>query len=66
MKQKNKPVREIIPKRPATITGREFVKLLRSLPHPDKEYLDEVEQFVSKSAARRDITTMAALNVRSM
>jgi hypothetical protein len=46
MKRKNKSVRKITSKRPAIITGREFVKLLRSLPHPDKEYLDEVEQFV--------------------
>jgi hypothetical protein len=46
MKRKNKPVREVTSKRTATITGRDFVKLLRSLPHPDKEYLDEVEQFV--------------------
>lgn len=40
------PVCEIIPVRSKTYTGREFVGLLRSLPHPDKEYLDTVEKNV--------------------
>jgi prevent-host-death family protein len=46
VKRGGEPVCEIVPLRPAMITGRELVELLRSLPHPDKEYLDEVEEFV--------------------
>jgi len=36
------------PTRTKTFTGRDFVKLLRSLPHPDKEYLDAFERHVRK------------------
>jgi len=42
------PVCEIVPVRTKTFTGREFVSLLRSLPHPGKEYLDAVERHVRK------------------
>jgi prevent-host-death family protein len=42
------PVCEIVPVRNATFTGREFVELLRSLPHPDKEYLETVEKHVRR------------------
>jgi hypothetical protein len=41
-------VREIVAVRTKTFTGRDFVRLLRSLPHPDKEYLDAVERHVRK------------------
>jgi prevent-host-death family protein len=44
VKRGGEPVCEIVPVRPATITGRELVALLRSLPHPDKQYLDEVQR----------------------
>jgi hypothetical protein len=44
--RRGEPMCEIVPMRPATFTGRELVGLLRSLPHPDKEYLDEVERHV--------------------
>jgi len=42
------PVCEIVPVRSKTFTGRDFVGLLRSLPHPGKEYLDTVEEHVRK------------------
>jgi prevent-host-death family protein len=41
------PVCEIVPVRNAEdFTGRDFVGLLRSLPHPGKKYLDAVEEHV--------------------
>ncbi|HXN12688.1 MAG TPA: type II toxin-antitoxin system prevent-host-death family antitoxin [Candidatus Acidoferrales bacterium] len=48
VKRGGEPVCEIIPVRSKTFTGREFVELLRSLPHPDQEYLDAVERHVRK------------------
>ncbi len=48
VKRGGEPVCEIVPVRTATFTGRELVELLRSLPHPDKEYLEVVEQHVRK------------------
>src|SRR5208282_3340440 len=41
--RRGKPVCEIFPVRPVAFTGRDLVRLLRSLPPPDKEYLDAVE-----------------------
>jgi prevent-host-death family protein len=41
---RGEPVCEIVPVQPDTFTGRDLVALLRSLPHPDKEYLDTVEE----------------------
>ena len=40
------PVCEIVPVRTKAFTGRDFVGLLRSLPHPGKKYLDAVEEHV--------------------
>jgi len=48
VKRGGEPVCEIVPVRNATCTGRDLVELLRSLPHPDKEYLDAIEQHVRK------------------
>jgi prevent-host-death family protein len=48
VKRGGEPVCEIVPVRSKTFTGREFVSLLRSLPHPGKEYLDTVERHVRK------------------
>ncbi|HKN13072.1 MAG TPA: type II toxin-antitoxin system prevent-host-death family antitoxin [Candidatus Binatus sp.] len=48
VKRGGEPVCEIVPVRGATFTGRELVGLLRSLPHPDKEYLDTVEKHVRR------------------
>jgi prevent-host-death family protein len=48
VKRGGEPVCEIVPVRPAAFTGRELVELLRSLPHPGKEYLDAVERHVRK------------------
>ena len=42
------PMCEIVPLCTATFTGRDLVELLRSLPHPDKDYLDAVERHVRK------------------
>jgi prevent-host-death family protein len=46
VKRGGEPVCEIVPVRTKTFTGRDFVKLLRTLPHPDKEYLRTVEKHV--------------------
>jgi prevent-host-death family protein len=46
VKRRGEPVCEIVPVRSATITGRELVGLLRSLPHPDEEYLDTFERLL--------------------
>lgn len=48
VKRGGEPVCEIVPVRAAAFTGRELVELLRSLPHPGKDYLDAVEQHVRK------------------
>lgn len=48
VKRAGEAVCEIVPVHPATFTGRELVELLRSLPHPDKDYLDAVERHVRK------------------
>jgi len=48
VKRGGEPVCEIVPVCTAAFTGRELVELLRSLPHPDKDYLDAVEQHVRK------------------
>ncbi|MGH7813037.1 MAG: type II toxin-antitoxin system Phd/YefM family antitoxin [Candidatus Binataceae bacterium] len=45
-----KPICEIVPAGPAGITAGEFAELLRSLPHPGKEYLDLVEAAVRGQA----------------
>lgn len=46
VKRGGEPVCEIVPVRTKTFTGRDFVKLLRTLPHPGEEYLDAVEKHV--------------------
>jgi prevent-host-death family protein len=43
-----KPICEILPARPSRFSGAEFVRLLRSLPKPDKEYLAVVEEVTTK------------------
>lgn len=48
VKRGGEPICEIVPVPSATFTGRDLVELLRSLPHPDKEYLDTVERYVRK------------------
>ncbi len=48
VKRGGEPICEIAPVRAATFTGRELVELLRSLPHPDKEYLETIEQHVRR------------------
>ncbi|MDO8434548.1 MAG: type II toxin-antitoxin system prevent-host-death family antitoxin [Candidatus Binatus sp.] len=46
VKRGGEPVCEIVPARPATISGRELVELLRTLPHPDREYGKVVEKLI--------------------
>ena len=46
VKRGGEPVCEIVPVRTKAFTGRDFVGLLRSLPHPGKKYLDAVEEHV--------------------
>jgi prevent-host-death family protein len=48
VKRRGEPICEIVPVRIAAFTGRDLVELLRSLPHPDKDYLDTVERHVRK------------------
>ena len=48
VKRGGEPVCEIVPVRNASFTGREFVELLGSLPHADKEYVDMVEKHVRR------------------
>lgn len=48
VKRGGEPVCEIVPVHTARFTGRELVELLRSLPHPDKDYLDIVEKHVRR------------------
>lgn len=43
-----KPICEIIPARPPSFTGSDLVRLLRSLPQPDEEYLTAVEELQAK------------------
>jgi antitoxin (DNA-binding transcriptional repressor) of toxin-antitoxin stability system len=48
VKRRGMPICEIVPVRTATFTGRDLVELIRSLPHPDKNYLNAVERHVRK------------------
>ncbi len=48
VKRGGEPICEIVPVRGVAFTGRELVELLRSLPHPDKEYLDTIEKHVRR------------------
>jgi prevent-host-death family protein len=48
VKRGGEPVCEIVPVRAARFTGRELADLLRTLPHPGKEYLDTVEKHVRR------------------
>ena len=48
VKRGGEPVCEIVPVRAKTFTGRDFVEILRSLPHPGEEYLEAVERHVRK------------------
>jgi antitoxin (DNA-binding transcriptional repressor) of toxin-antitoxin stability system len=43
-----KPMCEILPVQPQKFSGAEFVRLLRSLPKPDKEYLAVVEEVTTR------------------
>ena len=43
-----KPICEILPACPPNFSGAEFVKLLRSLPKPDADYLAIVEDLIAK------------------
>jgi antitoxin (DNA-binding transcriptional repressor) of toxin-antitoxin stability system len=43
-----KPMCEILPVRPQKFSGAEFVRLLRSLPKPDEEYLAVVEEVTTR------------------
>lgn len=48
VKRGGEPVCEIVPVRAARFTGRELAELLRSLPHPGKDYLDTVEKHIRR------------------
>ena len=46
--RRGEPICEIVPVHAAPFTGRDLVELLRSLPHPGKDYLDAVERHLRK------------------
>ncbi|HEY9158635.1 type II toxin-antitoxin system prevent-host-death family antitoxin [Candidatus Binatus sp.] len=48
VKRGGEAVCEIVPVPTTAFTGRELAELLRSLPHPDKDYLGAVEQHLRK------------------
>jgi antitoxin (DNA-binding transcriptional repressor) of toxin-antitoxin stability system len=60
VERSGKPICEILPAQPARFSGTDLASLLRSMPHPDEEYLDIVEELltkqpsVAKSAAFRE------------
>jgi antitoxin (DNA-binding transcriptional repressor) of toxin-antitoxin stability system len=43
-----KPICEILPVRPTKFSGRQLAELLQSLPKPDEEYLDLVDNLAAK------------------
>jgi hypothetical protein len=50
--RRGEPICEIVPVRTASFTGYDLVELLRSLPPPDKDYLDAIERHVRKQQPR--------------
>lgn len=48
VERSGKPICEILPTRPARFSGADLASLLRSIPQPDKEYLDIVEELLTK------------------
>jgi antitoxin (DNA-binding transcriptional repressor) of toxin-antitoxin stability system len=46
VERRGQPLCEIVPVRPAKSTVADFVRLVRSIPKPDEEYLDIVEDLV--------------------
>jgi prevent-host-death family protein len=48
VERSGKPICEILPARPPKFSGAELARLLRSLPKPDAEYLEIVEELIAK------------------
>lgn len=48
VERNGRPVCEVLPAEPASFNGADLVQLLRSIPKPDKGYLDAVEQVIGK------------------
>jgi prevent-host-death family protein len=48
VERSGKPICEIVPARPPKFSGAELASLLRSLPKPDAEYLEIVEELIAK------------------
>jgi antitoxin (DNA-binding transcriptional repressor) of toxin-antitoxin stability system len=48
VERSGKPICEILPTQPARFSGADLASLLRSMPHPDEEYLDIVEELLTK------------------
>ncbi len=46
-----KPICAIVPARPAGFSGADLVHLLRSLPRPDEQYFEVVEELLKNQAA---------------
>jgi antitoxin (DNA-binding transcriptional repressor) of toxin-antitoxin stability system len=51
VERSGKPICEILPTQPARFSGTDLASLLRSMPHPDEEYLDIVEELLKKQPA---------------
>ncbi len=45
-----KAICEIVPARPPRFTGKDLMNLLRSLPKPDDEYFEIVEELLANQA----------------
>jgi antitoxin (DNA-binding transcriptional repressor) of toxin-antitoxin stability system len=48
VERSGKPICEIVPAGPPKFSGAELAGLLRSLPKPDAEYLEVVEELIAK------------------
>jgi prevent-host-death family protein len=44
VERRGEPICEIVPARPSRSTVADFIKLMRSLPKPDKGYLELLEE----------------------
>jgi antitoxin (DNA-binding transcriptional repressor) of toxin-antitoxin stability system len=51
VERRGKPICEIVPAKPARLSGAELAELLRSLPKPDDEYLAIVEEIIARQPA---------------
>jgi antitoxin (DNA-binding transcriptional repressor) of toxin-antitoxin stability system len=46
VERSGKPICEISPTRSKKFTGRDFAEMIKSVPRPDQQYFDEVEEVI--------------------